>query len=849
MKPTILGVRLGTLRSLYEWRLRKRAGQELLAASGIAIGVALVFGVLVANSSILSSSDKMLHQLIGSARVQLLARSDNGFEEGLGRQVGKLPGIQISAWLLREDATIVAHGHTHSIQLIGVTPSLIALGSSATRNLGAGALLLANGIGLPSGIAAAVGVQTGDTVLIRVNGHVHTVKVRAVLGSQSAGAVASSPVAVALLRVAQRLTGKPGRLTDILIRPRPGADQEVTAGLRRLADGRLDVEPSTHELRLLDAAAKPNQQSTTLFAAISAMVGFLLALNAMLLTVPERRRFIAELRTQGFAPGQIALIMGFQAVMLGLVASVVGVLAGDALSQTVFNQVPDYLTFAFPVGTQRVLSLTTVVIALGCGLLAALLASLPPVLDLRSRRSVDAILHDAGEAGQGVSTRTMMGLGLLGTGLIAVVFTLTLAAPKLAVLGGVLLALAVVCLIPVSFAAILWALAPLAERIKGGMLAVALIELKASATRSIALAAVAALAVYGSVAIGGAQHDLLRGLDRATSEFFAPADLWVTTGANDLTTSSFAPEGTQVALARSPLIASVRSYQGGFLDVGPRRLWVRARSPQDSQMLQASQLLEGNFVQATQRLRAGGWVALSAGIATEHHLRVGGRLTLPTPAGPEPFSVAAITTNVGWPPGAITLNTNDYSRYWQTDDPTALELNLRPGVSPVAGKLAIQQILRGRPGLVVQTTSERIAQFERNARRGLKNLSEISALLLVAAALAVASALSAAIWQRRVRLAALKAQGFDRLQLWRSLLIESLIVLCIGCADGVLLGFFGHALASRWLQQTTGFPAPFSLGGIQVLLTLGLLGGIALLVISLPGLRATRVSPRMSFQE
>ena len=83
--------------------------------------------------------------------------------------------------------------------------------------------------------------------------------------------------------------------------------------LRRLAAGRLDVLPADDELRLLAQAVKPNDQSTSLFAAISVMVGFLLALNAMLLTVPERRRFVADLRMQGYDWRQIVVMLGFQA--------------------------------------------------------------------------------------------------------------------------------------------------------------------------------------------------------------------------------------------------------------------------------------------------------------------------------------------------------------------------------------------------------------------------------------------------------------------------------------------------------------------------------------------------------
>src|SRR5690606_19621797 len=122
--------------------------------------------------------------------------------------------------------------------------------------------------------------------------------------------------------------------------------------------------------------------------------------------------------------------------------------------------------------------------------------------------------------------------------------------------------------------------------------------------------------------------------------------------------------------------------------------------------------------------------------------------------------------------------------------------------------------------LSVQTRAERKAQYASLSRQGLTSLTQISTLLLLGAALAVAAALTAAIWQRRPRLAALKVQGFDARQLWRALLIESAIVLGIGFAVGAVVGIYGHLLASRYLETTTGFPAPFSLAAQQLLLTL-----------------------------
>jgi putative ABC transport system permease protein len=167
----------------------------------------------------------------------------------------------------------------------------------------------------------------------------------------------------------------------------------------------------------------------------------------------------------------------------------------------------------------------------------------------------------------------------------------------------------------------------------------------------------------------------------------------------------------------------------------------------------------------------------------------------------------------------------------------------------VAGARAARTALASRPGLIAQSTRERALQAEANARQGLGTLSQISTLLLLAAALAVASALSAAVWQRRARLASLKIQGYDPGQLWRGLLMESAAMLGLGSTVGASIGIYGHALASRWLSLTTGFPTPFAVGTAQVFLTLGLVTAIALAVIALPGVAASRVSPRLSLQE
>jgi putative ABC transport system permease protein len=847
--PRIAGVRLSVLRDMYRIRLRKHAVPELLAGAGIAVGVALVFGVLVANTSITGSTAALIRAVNGSARLQLSARSSEGFSEQLADQVRQFPGVQDAAALLRENAMIVGPRGHEPVQLVGVTAGIVTLGGSATQNLGAGAGLLQGGIGLPTSVAKTIGARSLDNVAILTAGDTHTIAVRAVLNSGAIGAVAESPVAVALLPVAQRLAEKPGRVTQVLVQPRTGADQKVASELRRLAAGRATVAPADNELRVLNETAKPLKQSTSLFAAISAMVGFLLAFNAVMLTLPDRRRLVAELCAQGFDAPQVLVILVFQALALGVVASFAGLAFGEVLAHTLFHQTPVYLAAAFPVTINQTVHITLALLAFAGGILAALLASLPPVVTLLSRGSIDSVLNGPGEPGQRISERTTRIFGLLGLAIVCGVTLLVFLAPSLTVVGGVLLALAVPCLIPVVFVTVTRNLKRISRHTRGSMLPIASIELNAAATRSIALIGVTALAVYGSVAIQGARHDLTAGLDNAVVEYLDTAEIWVAPNNNFLTIDSFRAGDSLAAIKRAPGIASVRVYQGGLLDIGSRRLWIRARPSTDDRILQASQLLRGNLAQGTRLIRKGGWAAVSNSFATEYHLSVGDAFTLPTPSGSAGFRVAAITTNVGWSPGAITINTNDYRRFWRTSDPTAFEVNLLPSVSLAQGKRNVEHALAGRSNLHVESLHEREASFKASAREGLRSLGEISTLLLVTAALAVASVLSAAIWQRRARLASLKTQGFDHIQLWRALLLESGIAVVIGCVDGAVLGLYGHALASRWLALTTGFPAPFSFGAVQVLIAFAVVTSITLIMVALPGLSAARVSPRTGFQE
>ena len=170
--------------------------------------------------------------------------------------------------------------------------------------------------------------------------------------SRSAGLVAS-PIVVAPLFFAQEMTGLPHRVSRILVEPARGMEGQVRAALVRLARiDALNVEGTDYDERLFAKAASASNQSTALFAVISALVGFLFAFNAMLLTVPQRRRLIAELRRDGYTPKTVIGVLLLDAFVLGVTACVLGLLLGEELSIHLFHSNPGYLGSAFAVGTQ-----------------------------------------------------------------------------------------------------------------------------------------------------------------------------------------------------------------------------------------------------------------------------------------------------------------------------------------------------------------------------------------------------------------------------------------------------------------------------------------------------------------
>jgi putative ABC transport system permease protein len=829
---------LSGLRFIYEARLGARASliQEGFAVLGIAVGVALLFASQVSSTSLTRSVAQLNSQLVGGAQVQLKARDYEGVSEQLLEQVRSAPGVSGAFSLLERQMNLLGPRGERPVELIGVEPNLAGT-SPLLQRFSAAQLASVRAIALPSPLAGEVGVRAFGHVRLQVGAKFVRTVVGATLPEEDIGGLEHSPIAATSLRYARVLSEMPGRLTRIFVRYQPRNAHRALAALRALARAwNVNLEPSTFESRLFAVAVAPQNSSEQLFSGISAFVGLMFALNAMLITVPSRRKLIRDMLPHGAAPTIMVLLV--DALVIGVLACALGLILGDVLSVAVFNSTPGYLTFAFPIGNPRIVTWQAVALAVGVGMAAAVAGVLWPAREIFWGPREPAELRRQGRRSW-PAARFLVGLLCVGFTAFALPDS-----TKAAVVGNVALVVALLCWLPFLFDAAVAVFARLSDLLDdvGSGVAVSELETPQTRVRYLAIAATAALAVFGTSEFGGIQANLTSGLGASIRGIDSGANLWVVpSGAYSLQTTVPFQAVDAGRLASLPGVRRLSVYRGSFLDWGTRRIWVIAPAPSIERPIPASQLLSGGLGEATARVRGAGWAVLSKSVAAEHHLRVGQRFELPSPR-PASFRLAGVSTNLGWPPGTVIINSADYANAWGSATPSAYQLQTVAGTDPAAEQLVVHRALGG-VGLSVQTAAERERLHYAAAAQGLSRLTQIRILILVAAILAVVGAMGAMIFSRREQIAAMKCHGLEEGKLWRALLCESGVMLAAGCSIGAVFSLYAQVLGSHSLSTVTGFPIVFDVEGIAAITSFALVILITLAVLAIPGYLVVRVSP------
>jgi len=838
-------VRLSALLHLYRVRLRSRLVQEALAAVGIAVGVALVFAAMVANASLSGSVRELTDGLVGQARLQVETRGPAGIDEHVADAVARLPGVRAATPLLEQRANVAGPDGRVSVTLMGGEPQSARLGGPLVHNLTDTGLANARVVGLPAPMADRLGLDLYRPVTLETSAGTSQVPLGGALRKRDIGSLVDSPIAIMPMRAAQQATGMVGRISRIYVLPAPGQTAAVRRELGPVAAAAgANVRAADSDLAVFDKAAYPTQRSTSMFAVLAATVGFLFAACAVLLTAGQRRALASSLRMEGYLNRSIVAVLLFDALVLGIVGVVCGLLLGDQLSRRVFSGVPAFLATGFPIGDQRIVSARAVLLASGGGLLVACAAVLLPLLDI--------VIRPAARAPKALTPQWQRpGVALAGASCVAFAVVVAANVPTWAQAALVVIVAGLVLLLPSLVRVAAVALGAVVERLRSPGAALASWQVRSApgALLAIALTATAALAVFAAVTIVGARGDLVRGLDRSGADIDRNAQVWVTFrgGTSTFAVTPFALPAEQLAALRGlPGVTGVGVYRGSWLDVGNLRAWVQAPPADAPDPVPPHQLRRGDLAAATAAVRAGTGVVLSEAVARAEHVGLGDALTLPAPH-PVRLRVVGISTNLGWPSGAIVLGAEAYAHAWGDSRPSALEIRMDPAASSTA-VAAVAADARRVVGssLSVQTQAQRIALYHAATRQGLVRLSQITVLVLVAAMLAMTAAMTGVIWQRRTAIARLKVDGIGTGELWRSLLIEAAVLLGTGALAGAAAGLLGQFLLTRALEVITGFPVAYALAAPIAAAMLALVTLFAVAIVALPGWAAARVAPAAS---
>ncbi|MET0601784.1 MAG: FtsX-like permease family protein [Baekduia sp.] len=838
-------VRLRNVLSLYWVRLRDRWLQELLAVAGIAVGVALLFASQVANTSLSGPVQQLTRGIVGNSQLQVVARGPDGLPESAFDQIAAVPGVRRAAPILQAQANLVGPRSSQAVTLFGADPRIVRLRGSLLQGFSADDASQQRALILPTRIARKLGARFGDTIKLQIGGRTVPAQI-AVAGRGEIGVLSDTTIGLAPLDYLQRLTGLRGRVSRILVEAQAGKTAAVQRELERVARGIFDVTPADHEAQLFDKAAEPISQATTISSVVSALVGFLFAFCAMLVTVASRRALAIDLRLDGYTPRRVVGVLLLDAAVLGIVASAVGLALGELLSKRGFGTDVSYLAGAFPLGDQRIVTASSVVIAVGGGMLAAALGVLAPLRSVVFARVPERDANGAVADGRSRSAVVMPAAGLA---CLAVAVIITAAAPDVALVGLIALGLSLVLLVPTMLTGVISVLTWLSARRSRVVVSVqlALPQLNAPEwrARTLAIATTGAVAVFGAVALQGARLNLQDGLFGVAPGLNESADLWVLPqGAGDLFGTTPVPATAAATLQRVPGVRDVALYRAGFLDIDDRRVLVFGPPAATTTPVPLAQVRTGDRSALAARMRAGGWATVSRALADDLHVGVGDRFPLPSPI-PTTLRVAAITTNLGWTGGAVFLNADDYARAWRTRAVGAYEVRLDPGVDPSVARARVVAALGPSSALRVETRAARSTRQQTVIGSGLTRLRQVASLTLFAAILAMAAAMAGLLWQRRPTVARQKLDGHATGVMWRSLLTESAVLFGTGCLAGALFGLLGQVLFSRGLETISGFPVEVGVRLGIAAISLALVTGAALVVVAIPGYLVARVKPSL----
>jgi putative ABC transport system permease protein len=689
-------------------------------------------------------------------------------------------------------------------------------------------------------------LSVGDTATVLVQGPPHKVRIAGIATFGGADSLAGASMVLFTTPTAQQLITRPGMFTEIYFVARPGvSQQQLVANLRHaLPAGTEAVTGAAVTQEAQNVVGKVMTYVDTfmlIFAVVALLVGAFMIFNTFSITVAQRTRENGLLRALGASRRQVLASVLAEAVVIGLIASLIGLAAGVAVALGL-KAVLGAFGLGMPTGG-IVFTVKTVVISLLVGLTVTVVAAVSPARKAAKVPPVAAMQEvAAGSTGYGSKERVMVGSGILALG-IAALFTGLFADVSYTIqivgAGALLVFFGVSVLgrtVSLPLSRMIGAPLPRLRGVTGGLAREnAMRNPKRTAASASALMIGVGLVSFITIFASSSTASINSSVDKT----FA-GDIVVDSGAGMM--GGIDKSLTQ-ALNTLPQVASATGKSIGLVKIYGSVTQIAAVNPGT-----AGGIFDVKPVQGSIRNLGINDIAIYSGIARSHHLRLGDTVpVLFKDTGWQQLRVALIYGDSKAAPAAAAGGEAKYfigSPAYDANSATRYDAQVivkkAPSVSTAAALAAVKTIAAQYPGTTVMDRAAYKKLQTSDTTRMLNLVYALLTLAIIIALLGIGNTLALSILERTRELGVLRAVGMTRRQLRSTIRWESVITALQGTLLGLLIGvFFGWALVLA--MKDRGLPV-FSVP-IRFLILAVVVAGLAGVVAAImPSRRAARLN-------